>query len=271
MLKANLLVFLFVISVVFSACINDFSKKNTAKEQGKEELIIYCENAVAPPIYELIKSFEKTYNCKITIQNDCAQNLIGLINYSHKGDIFIPSSSHSFNVLRQKTTEHLTDSVFLGYTSLVFMVKKGNPKNFTGDFSLLTSDEFAVIIANPETSSLGYETRKVLVKWNIYNDVLNNVVSLSTDSKGLITSLKNNKADVVINFASTIYINGSRNYIDIIPFDSKHRCEIEVYAGILSTCKNVDLAKSFMAYVNNPEGISVLNKYGFSKRKSLIF
>ncbi len=271
MLKANFLVSFFVISVAFSACVNDFSKKNAEKKQEKKELVIYCENAIAPPIHELIKSFEKTNNCKIRIQNDCAQNLIGLINYSHKGDIFIPSSSHTFNLLREKTTEHLIDSVFLGYNNLVFMVKRGNPKNFNGDFSLLASDDLAVIIANPETSSLGYETRKILVKWNIYNEVLNNVVSLSTDSKGLIKSLKDGKADVVINFASTIYINGSRNFIEIIPFDDKHNCEIEVYAGILSTSDNIDLAKSFMAYVNNTGGTSVLNKYGFSKRKSLIF
>jgi len=271
MLKAKIGFILLIFSVVFSACGNGFREKSVLKKQKKEELIIYCENAVAMPIYELKKKFEKENNCKIIIQNDCAQNLIGLINYSHKGDIFIPSSMHSFNVLREKTVEQITDSIFLGYNSLVFMVRKGNPKNFNGDVSLLTSDEYAVIIGNPETSSLGFETKKMLVKWGIYEDVLNHVVSLSTDSKGLIKSIKNNQADVVINFASSIFINGSRNYIEIIPFDSEHFCELEVYAGVLSTTTNPDLAKSFMAYVNNTRGISVLKKYGFSKRKSLIF
>jgi len=271
MFKAKTGLFLFVFSLVLFGCINRDRDKKSVEKQKKEELIIYCENAVAPPIYELIKKFEKEFNCKITIQNDCAQNLIGLINYSHKGDIFIPSSLHAFNVLRQGTNEHLIDSVFLGYNSLVFMVKKGNPKNFNGDISLLTSDDFAVIIANPEMSSLGYETRRILMEWNIYEDVLNHVVALTADSKGLIKSLKNDQADVVINFASTIFINDSRNYIDIIPFDEEHHSEMEVYAGVLSTSKNVELARSFMEYVNNPEGASVFNKYGFSKRKSLIF
>jgi len=271
MLKTKTGLFSFVFILVLFACVNNNTNKNTIKNQKKEELIIYCENAVAPPINELIKKFEKEFGCKITIRNDCVQNLIGLINYSHRGDIFIPSSIHSFEVLRKGTTEELTDSVFLGYNSLVFMVKKGNPQNFNGDVSSLTSDKFAVIIANPETSSLGYETQKILIKWNIYEDVLNHVVALSADSKGLIKSLKNNRADIVINFASTIFINGSRNFIDIIPFDEEHRCELEVYAGILSTSENVELARSFMQYMNNPEGISVFNKYGFSKRKSLIF
>jgi len=271
MLKAKIGFILLVFSVVFWACNNDVRSKSATKEQKNKELIIYCENAVAPPIYELKKKFEKKYKCKVIIQNDCAQNLIGLINYSNKGDIFIPSSVHSFNELCEKTDEQVIDSVFLGYNSLVFMVRKGNPKSFNGDVMRLISDDYAVIIANPETSSLGFETRNVLKRWKIYEDILNNVVALSTDSKGLIKSLKDNRADVVINFASTIYINGSRNYIDIIPFDEEHHCEIEVYAGILSTSTNPDLARSFMAFVNNSEGKSVLNKYGFSKRKSLIF
>jgi len=271
MLKARIGFILLVFSVIFSACRNEIRTKSANKKQIKEELIIYCENAVTPPIYELKKKFEREYHCKITIQNDCAQNLIGLINYSNRGDIFIPSSVHSFNELRKKTTEHIIDSVFLGYNNLVFMVRKGNPKSFTGDVSMLTSDEYAVIIANPQTSSLGFETREVLKKWKIYENVLNHVIALSADSKGLIKSLKDNKADVVINFASTIYINGSREFIDIVPFDKDHLSEIEVYAGVLSTSTNPDLARTFMEYVNNPEGLSVLNRYGFSKRKSLIF
>ena len=271
MLKARIGFILLAFSVVFSACKNDFRTRSTNKQHIKKELVIYCENAVAPPVYDLKKKFEREFNCKITIQNDCAQNLIGLINYSNRGDIFIPSSVHAFNVLRKKTTEHVTDSVFLGYNSLVFMVRKGNPKGFTGEVSMLTSDEFAVIIANPETSSLGFETRMALKKWHIYDDVLNHVISLSADSKGLIKSIKDNKADVVINFASTIYINGSREYIDIVPFDKDHFSEIEVYAGVLSTSSYPELAKTFLEYVNNPDGISVFNRYGFSKRKSLIF
>jgi len=269
--KAKIGFVLLIFSVIFFACKNEFKSKSANKKQKKQELLIYCENAIAPPIYEIKKQFERDFNCKVTIQNDCVQNLIGLINYSNKGDIFIPSSIHAFNVLRKKTAEHLIDSVFLGYNSLVFMVHKGNPKKFNGDFSRLASDDYAVIIANPETSSLGYETRIILEKWKIYDDVLNHVIALTADSKGLIKSIKDKKADVVINFASTIYINGSRDFIDQIPFKKDHFYEIRVYAGILSTCSNTKLARTFMDYINNSYGTTVLNKYGFSKRKSLIF
>ncbi len=271
MQQVKIILLFFILIPFLSGCRNVHKDKVINTIQNNKRLIIYCENAVAPPIYELKKQFEKEFNCEVIIQNDCAQNLIGLINYSNKGDLFIPSSRHSFGVLREKTEEEILDSVFLGYNSVVFMVKKGNPKGFNGDLSLLASNELSLIIANPETSSLGYETRKVLIAGRIYNKVINNVISLSTDSKGLIKSLINNQADLIINFASTIHINGNINDVEIIPLESKYQKSLEVYAGILSTTNNRDLAESFMAYVNTPESKSVLMRYGFSKRKTLIF
>ncbi len=266
----NIILF-FVLIPFFSGCGNTHKDKviNTIPEN--KQLIIYCENAVAPPIYELKKQFEKEYNCEVIIQNDCAQNLIGLINYSNKGDLFIPSSRHSFGVLREKTKEEILDSVFLGFNSVVFMVRKGNPKGFNGELALLTSKDLSLIIANPETSSLGYETRNLLIKGEVYDKVINNVVSLTTDSRGLIKSLINKQADLIINFASTIHINGNINDVEIIPLEQKYQKALEVYAGVLSTTNNRELAESFMAYVNTPESKSVLMKYGFSKRKTLIF
>jgi len=271
MRQVKTIMLFFVLISFLSGCGNTHKDKVINTIQQNKQLIIYCENAIAPPIYELKKQFEKEYHCKVIIQNDCAQNLIGLINFSNKGDLFIPSSRHSFRVLREKTKEDILDSVFLGYNSIVFMVKKGNPKGFKGDLSLLTSKDLSLIIANPETSSLGYETRDLLKKGKVYNKVINNVVSLTTDSKGLIKSLINNQADLIINFASTIHINGNINDIEIIPLEQKYQKELEVYAGILSTTNNRDLAESFMTYVNTSESKSVLNKYGFSKRKTLIF
>ncbi len=271
MRQLKILFIAFVLISISCECGTGHKDKYSRAIRKTKQLIIYCENAIAPPIYELKKQFEKQYNCNVIIQNDCAQNIIGLINFSNKGDLFIPSSKHSFNTLRNKTKEEITDSVFLGYNHLVFMVKKGNSKDFNGKLSLLISNNLSLIIANPETSSLGYETRKLLMEGNIYDKVLNTVISLTTDSKGLIKSLINNQADLVINFASTIHINGNINNIEIIPLEPKYQNELEVYAGVLSTSENRDLAKSFLTYVNTPESKSVLNKYGLSKRKTLIF
>jgi molybdate transport system substrate-binding protein len=273
-LKVSHISIYYILAILFlvSSCKTYSSKKQQAnKNESPNELIVYCENAMIPPLLELKESFEKEQNCHIKIQNDCSQNLIGLIDYSKKGDLFLPGSNVAFKELRKQSSITITDSAFLGYNRLVFMVKKGNPSNFNGDLNTLTSPNTALIMANPETSTLGYETRTALKQQKIYDAVLKNVVALTTDSKGLVKSLKNDQANLVINWESSIHLNGSKRYVDIVPFHSQNEYYSEVYAGVLSCSSNPQLAQSFLTMVNNAKGKSILRKYGFSKRKTLIF
>lgn len=246
------------------------STQSVANDTPKE-LLIYCENSMVAPLLELKAKFEKKHNCQVRIQNDCSQNLIGLLNYSHQGDLFIPAANSAFNTLRANTEFDLTDSVFIGYNHLVYMVKKGNPSNFDGQFKTLLNGSFSIIIANPSTSSLGYETRQVLLKNNSYDQILKNVVSLTSDSKGLVKSLQNNQADVVINWENTYFVNGNKNHIDVIRPLSAFGQDIPVYAAALSCSQEPTLARAFLNLANSESGENTLRKYGFSKRKPIIF
>jgi len=223
------------------------------------------------PLLELKDTFEKNHNCVVRIQNDCSQNLIGLLNYSKRGDLFIPASASAFSSLVAKTDFHLTDTVFLGYNQLVYMVKKGNPLNFNGHLNSLLKSGYPLIIANPETSSLGYETKQVLSEKKIYEQLLKNVVALTSDSKGLVKSLQNNQADIVINWENTYFINGNKNHIDIIRPLSAFDKPIPVYAAALSCSREPTLAREFLNLATSASGENALRKYGFSKREPIIF
>ena len=79
--------FLFVILLfVLSSCSKGRDKCQETNELTKRELIIYCENAMVSPILAMKDEFEKKYDCKIQIHNDCEQNLIGNINQSKNTD-----------------------------------------------------------------------------------------------------------------------------------------------------------------------------------------
>ncbi|TAJ13565.1 molybdate ABC transporter substrate-binding protein [Marinilabiliaceae bacterium JC017] len=257
--------------ILVSGCRVKENKMPHVDTSIQHEVLIYCENSMVPVILELANEFEKKYHCRVKIQNDCAQNLIGLINYSKKGDLFIPSSIIAFKQLRNKTGFSVTDSTLLGYNRLVFMVKKGNPSKFNGDTKQLIKEKHAIIIANPETSSLGLETQKYLKKNRLYERVLKNVVALSADYKGLVKSLSNNQADIALNWKSVIYINGNKNLVDFITIDSNTDVSNSVYAGLLSTSDNKELARVFLSLINSNTGRSILTKHGFSKRKTFIF
>ncbi|MCU4176800.1 substrate-binding domain-containing protein [Carboxylicivirga sp. N1Y90] len=259
-------------SLALASCKHKAHEQSNNEDTNKKELLIYCENSMVGLVLDLKTEFENTHNCKIRVQNDCSKNLMGLIRYSQKGDLYIPASTYSFQNFRTETGFTLTDSIFVGYNDLVFMVKKNNPKGFIGDLKALKSDDkIAYIIADPETSSIGYETKKMLKSEKVYDRVLNNVVALSSDSKGLIKSVRNNKADVVIDWASNLNVNGNSKEVDKIIPNTEFNRLIPVYAASLSCSSEPELTRSFLKFTNAQLNESKLSKYGFTKRKKIIF
>ncbi|WP_289054634.1 substrate-binding domain-containing protein [Carboxylicivirga marina] len=259
--------------LIFSGgCRNNRPKRVKKLVDAPKELIIYCENTMLNMVVDLKYTFEQENNCKVIIQNDCSKNLMGSINYSSKGDIYIPSSGHSFKDFYKNTGFHLSDSLFLGYNHLVYMVKKGNPKKFSGNTApLMLKGKYAVIIANPETSSLGHETKLFLEKQRAYNKVFESVVALTSDSKGLVKGLKGDQADVALNWKSNINVNGNSDHIQVIHPQSPYNNAIPMYAAVISSSTEPSLAKAFLHLASEELSEAKLSHYGFSKRPSIIF
>lgn len=268
----HLTIILITVTLAFVGCKQKTNKTANADTSPNKELIVYCENSMLGLVLELKEEFENQYKCSIRIQNDCAQNLMDLISYTGKGDLYIPSSTATFDNFYNETGQALMDSVFIGYNNLVFMVKKGNPKQFDGQLSsLVQKDKHSIIIANPETSSIGYETRKILTEQKIYDRLLQNVVALTSDSKGLIKGLKNDQADVVIDWESNLYVNGNSNHVDIISPKMKNIHHFPTYATSLSCSTEPALTKAFLTFTANQLNETRLSKYGFTKRRTIIF
>ncbi len=260
-----------IFALLLVGCNQVRNKSDIAVDDSQTVLTIYCENAMVPPLMELKEKFELGNGCIVKLHNDCSQNLSSLIQFTHKGDIYLPASKVEFNKLSNKQSVYIADSVFIGYNSLVIMSLKGNPSGFDGKLKSLTNKKHAVIIANPETSSLGYDTRRILINNDLYNDVILNVVALSTDSRGLIKSLQNEEAQLIINWESDIYNNRNLDYVEIFPIADDVQSPSEIYAGVLSSSNHPDLAKKFLDFATGEEGISIFRKYGFNRRKTLIF
>ncbi|MBS2098326.1 substrate-binding domain-containing protein [Carboxylicivirga linearis] len=256
---------------IVSGCKQKNKTNTVSQSTSQKEILVYCENSMLGIVLNLKEQFEKEYDCNVRIQNDCAQNLMDLISYTGKGDLYIPSSTASFKEFQHKTGQILMDSVFIGYNTLVFMVKKGNPKKFDGRFSSLLQDKYSMIIADPETSSVGYETKKLLMQNNVYKRVLPKIVSLTSDSKGLSKGLKNNQADVVIDWHSNFFANGNRNYVEVIRPDLQNNRHIPIFAASLSCSSKPTLTKAFLDFTSSQLNESRLSKYGFTRRKTIIF
>ena len=262
--KKSIISFLILLSLL-TACANNKRANEEPITLYKPELIIYCENGVISPIYEISKYFEIRYSCKVTIQNGNVRNLTSMIDLTNDGDIFIPDTNYGFDLLSKKNKNIINDSLYIGTNKLVYMFPKGNLERFDGKLESLSQKKHAVIIANPETSSLGHKTREVLLSKDLYNQVINNIMTLSIDSRGLIQSIVNEEATLTVDWLSSYYDNNNSEKIDTMHFMPSVP-DLDIYASTLSTSKNPGLAQTFLAVLSSPQAVEILKNHGIEKK-----
>ncbi|PWE00419.1 substrate-binding domain-containing protein [Marinilabilia rubra] len=233
----------------------------TSGEPETPDLVIYCENGMLGPIKEITNIFEKQSGLNIDIQNDCARNLTSLIHYRKEADVFIPDSRQAIDNILLANPKMIADSAFLGFQTLVFMVPKNNPSLFDGQLATLPSPDQAIILANPESSTLGLVTGRLLQSHGLYYQVMNSVVLLTTDSRGLIRNLVAGQGSVAIGWRSDYLSNHARMKIDTLSIPSNDKY-FEAMAVILRDAPHSQNAKLFLNILKSRTSKKLLKKYG---------
>ena len=239
------------------------SQTGPAKAQasaGKKELLVYCGITMIKPMSEIAAIIEKKENCKIIITKGGSGNLLRAIKVNQVGDLYLPGSD---SYIKTATNEGLiVESVNVGYNKAAIMVRKGNPKQITGDLENLANDKYAVVIGDPNSGSIGRETKKILDRRKIFEDVCRNALKLTTDSKDLVKAIKEGEADLVINWYATSTWPENRKYVDTLTIDEQYAVKKQLTLGILKYTKHPEIARKFLRFASSPEGQEIFNRYG---------
>lgn len=250
-----------VFGIIFSSgCKNN----NTSGEKNEPDLIVYCENGILGPVKEFTDYFEEETGLNVSIQNDCARNLTSLIHYRREADIFIPDARQAIDKLSLISPDIFSDSVFLGNQTLVFIIPLNNPSELPGTAASLTNPNNGIILANPASSTLGYITGLYLKEHQIYDSVMNSVLFLTTDSRGLVRDIAANQASLAIAWKSDYLTNSIRKHVDTLTISSDHK-EYPAVAVQLTSGKNQDNAKRYFSWLRKPYAQKIFEKYSIRK------
>ena len=247
-----ILVLLFNIALPISGC--------GTSEVEKKELLIYCGITMIKPMSDIARIIEKQENCTIIITKGGSGNLFRSIKANNVGDLYLPGSD--FYIKKCLKEDIVTDTVFVGHNKAAIMVQKGNPKRITSDLNNFMKKDYYTVICNPDSGSIGKETKKIFEKRGIYKDVLDNVHELTTDSKDLILVLKDKKADLVINWYATSQWPENEPYIDVLLISDDFAEKKKLVLGLLKTSKYPEIARAFMMYAASGKGRELFKKYG---------
>lgn len=234
--------------------------ERTNTEEKKKKLLIYCGITMIKPMSDIAKIIEEQENCKITITKGGSGNLLKSIKINKVGDLYLPGSDSYIKTCLKEGL--VTETVHVGYNKAAMMVQKGNPKGITADLSNLASKEYYIAICYPQSGSIGRETKKILDKSGIFEEVQNNARNMTTDSKDLSLMLKNEEADLVINWYAISTWPENEPYIDVLPIEEEYAVKKKLIIGLLSTTAYPEIARKFMAYAASEKGQELFNKYG---------
>ncbi len=188
-----------------------------AEVSEKHQMLIYCGITMVHPMREIADIVEKERGVKIAISQGGSEDLYQSLKASKVGDLYIPGSeSYRSKHLNEGL---LGDYVHVGYNKAALFVAKGNPKKIDDRVENLARKDLAVVIVNPESGSIGRETKLILDEIGIFDKVFENSSFLTTASRNLNQALKSGEADLVMNWRATGFFAENVGHMYVIDID----------------------------------------------------
>jgi molybdenum ABC transporter molybdate-binding protein len=247
-----------LIVAVLTALLVMISKPRNEKN-GEAPLLVYCAAGVKPPVAELAKRYETESGVKVQIQYGGSGTLLSNIEVSHKGDLYV-AADHSYIELASK--KGLTAEILpLAYQSPVIAVPKGNPKNIRHLDDLLQSGT-RIALGNPESASIGKQTKKLLESSGIWAAVKKQVEQngvFKPTVPDVANDIKLGAVDAGIIWDATAAQYPELEAVHVPLFDSVRD---EVSVAVLNSSEQPTSALRFARWLNSKIGNEVFKKHG---------
>jgi len=227
---------------------------------GPEPFFVHCAAGVQKPVAELARAFEAETGVRVELNYSGTNVLLGQIDLTRKGDIYIPGDADYIKMAREKGL--ISDSKPLCYFVPVIMVQKGNPKNITG-LADLARPGLKVGLGDPKAAAVGRLTPKILKKAGVDYEAVKKNLKLSTptvNELAMAISLRTIDATVVWDSEAAKYAGQS----EVIAIPPERNIVPTPAVGILTTAKYPKLARRFMNYLVTDKAKAVFKKYNYT-------
>ncbi|MBN2645037.1 MAG: substrate-binding domain-containing protein [Desulfuromonadaceae bacterium] len=258
-MKTTGLVLISILFLLLSGC--DTADYPEPTQSDRQEMLIYCGMTMIKPVLELAAEFEQQENCTVKLTYGGSNHLKHSIEINQIGDLFLPGDDSFIRELQQSGI--VTETQSIGYNQAALFVQYGNPKNISPELSNLTDRQLHTVIGSDKSGSIGRETRRILDQAGLYQDVVDNALYLTTDSKGLVKAIKTKEADIVINWQAVLHLDDNTKYMTLLPIAEQYIEKQPLILGLLRYSPQPELARKFMALAASKTGQRTFKRYGF--------
>lgn len=223
-------------------------------------ILIYCAAALKEPISEIARQFEKDTGVKVEMTVANSGQLLGQIQTTHIGDVYIPAE---MDFVTQATKKGLTQGEPPEFCQLhpVILVRKGNPKNIQ-ELTDLTKPGVKLSLADA-SAAIGKVQLELFKKNGLDGGAISkntiNAPAMVTDV-ALAVKLGTVDAGIVWDAVAAQVSDAT----DIVRIPDDKNIVSRVAACTLSGSRNPKAAQAFLNYLVSEAARTVLKTKGFA-------
>lgn len=261
--------FFILVSTVWLSILTEAGGQAPEKETAspgqdlKGTLFVYCGAGMRLPIEKLAKEFQEKTPVQIQASYDGSNKLLGQIELTRTGDVYIPGDADYVGMARDKGW--ITDSTPLCFFEPVILVQKGNPLGVQS-LSDLLKPKVRVGQGDPKAAAVGRMMPKLMELNGISPEAWAKNVMLNTatvNELGSAVKLKTLDAAVVWNAIAASYAEDT----DVVSIEKSKNVFPVVEAAVLSFSQNPEAAKALVTFLASDRAKEVLESCGYSVEK----
>jgi len=226
----------------------------------KPNILLFSGAMLRPAIQDTIKAFEKREGVTITpVFNGCGI-LVSQMKAGEKPDAYFSCDVKFMEMVQDRFLE----STLVSANEMVILTEKGNPKGVK-ELTDLSKEGLRLGFAHAEKSALGFLTKYLLEKENLYKEVVDsgNIKMDSPTGDFLVNQVKTGSLDAVIVYKSNAMASQSTvDDYEIIGIDRPNAIAEQPYA-VAKNSQHRYLLERFFNEVVSAKGKEKFMKHGF--------
>lgn len=251
----SILGMLFVMVFFVFGCGENKDTQNV-KKQNDKTLLVYSGAGLKKPMEKIADDFNKETGVKVEYIFAGSTQLLGQIQTSGKGDVFIVGSKNAYDAAREKNLVEECKEV--AYHTPAIITKKGNPKNIK-TLEDLQKVDVKVILGDSKASAIGKTSEKIIKKNNL-NEIEKNLQAKMPTVNELVIHIVEGKADAAIATIDSVYKNEN---VEIVKIPEEKNINQILPIATISSSQQKDIANEFVQFVSSKRGKEIFKEYGF--------
>lgn len=245
-----------------------FSGVLTTGERAQGEILtIGAAHSLKPAFQEFLPMFEKEYGVKVRVVYAPSQTLRRQIEEGNPIDVFLPEASEELEVLDKKGLTVNGGPRIYAHTSLVLVTSATSQETMTSFREGPSNRPIRMAIADPQTSTLGKITARLLKKLNpTYRTRLNLVQAPHSDD--ILNLVRTGKVDMGIVYRVDALNGGQVRIIDETPAGTHTPIHLGQAVIGVGQDQSSPVAKEFFDFIISPRIQKLLVHYGFESTPS---